>query len=271
MIVETKNLSCSYTAGEEVLKDVTLSLEEGKYYCLIGHNGSGKSTFAKCLMGLISDYQGQVFLFGEEVNRKNRYALHSRVGIVFQNPDNQFVGSTVADDIAFGLENKRVPREEMEAIIHHFAKETGVEEFLDHEPTSLSGGQKQRVAIAGVLAMNPDLLILDEATAMLDPKGKAEVLDLIHRLRKEKPSLTVLSITHDVEEAASADYVHVLNAGQLFLSGKPEEVFAHTEELRSIHLGVPFVYELKEALIGRGISVPKDILTLEALEAYLCR
>ncbi len=269
--IEVSHLSYAYGEDSLALDDVSFSLEEGKYCCLIGHNGSGKSTLAKCLLGLQPDFDGAIKIFDTPLVRKNLYAIRSRVGIVFQNPDNQFVGSTVADDIAFGLENKRVPHSEMSAIIARFAEETGMSEFLDREPSMLSGGQKQRVAIAGVLAMQPDLIVLDEATAMLDPKGKKEIIDLIHRLKAENPKLTILSITHDVEEAARADEVIVLNHGKMFLQGKPNEVFSRRDELASIRLSAPFVYEMKDALVKEGVEVPESITTLEGLEEYLCR
>ena len=271
IIAEVKNLSFAYTEVKMTLKNVSFSLEEGKYYCLLGHNGSGKSTLAKCLMGLQGDFEGEINLFGLPLDGKHLYAIRSRIGIVFQNPDNQFVGSTVADDIAFGLENKRVPREKMQEIIENYAKETGMSEYLDREPSMLSGGQKQRVAIAGVLAMGPDLIIFDEATSMLDPKGKKEIIDLVHRLKQENPSLTILSITHDIEEAARADEVLIMNKGELLLKGTPEEVFSHHEELKAIRLSAPFFYELRDELRLQGMKIPEGIKDLDALEDYLCR
>lgn len=270
-ILQVENLSYAYEEGQNVLNGVSFSVNQGSYVCVIGHNGSGKSTLAKCIIGLMAGAQGNISLFGQPLNKKSVYSLRSRVGIVFQNPDNQFVGSTVADDIAFGLENRRIPSEEMDAIIRRFAEEAGMGEFLNHEPQMLSGGQKQRVAIAGVLAMNPDLIIFDEATSMLDPKGKREISALVSKMRKDNPSLTLLSITHDVEEAAEADQVIVLEEGKVLFSGTPSEVFANEDTLRSIHLGVPFVYALKARLKERGIDVPPEITKIEELEDYLCR
>ena len=271
-VVDVAHLSYSYDEEKLALDDVSFSMEEGQYYCLIGHNGSGKSTLAKCLMGLQADFDGDIKLFGLELNRKNVYAIRSRVGIVFQNPDNQFVGSTVADDIAFGLENKRVPREKMQAIIERYAGQAGMLDYLDREPTMLSGGQKQRVAIAGVLAMEPELIIFDEATSMLDPKGKAEILDLVRSLKAQNPKLTILSITHDVEEAALADHVIVLNGGKLVMDGTPAEVFSRGEDLKTIHLSAPFYYELRAALARQGVRVPDDtVKDLSSLEAWLCQ
>lgn len=270
-VIDVQHLTYSYNEGDLALDDVSFSLEEGGYYCLIGHNGSGKSTLAKCLMGLQPEFEGSISLFEMPLTRKNLYAIRSRVGIVFQNPDNQFVGSTVADDIAFGLENKRVPRTEMQCIIERFAEQTGMMEYLDREPTMLSGGQKQRVAIAGVLAMEPELIIFDEATSMLDPKGKNEIINLVHRLKHSNPRLTILSITHDVEEAARADEVLVLNGGKLFMQGKPHEIFHNTEALKQIHLSAPFFYELVDALARQGVHVPPSVTDLTSLEAYLCQ
>ena len=270
-IVEVNHLSFSYDGEHAAIKDVSFSVEEGSYVAIIGHNGSGKSTLAKILMGLLNGFEGEVKLFDTVLSDKTIISLRKKIGIVFQNPDNQFVGSTVADDIAFGLENHEVPHEEMEGIIQTYASEVGMSKFLDHEPESLSGGQKQRVAIAGVLAMKPELVIFDEATAMLDPKGKKEIADIILRMKRENPNLTILSITHDVEEANRADEVLVLNEGKLFLSGKPSVVFAHQEELHQIQLDCPFLPTLIAALKKRGIQIPDDINDQETLEEFLCQ
>lgn len=252
-----------------VLNDVSFSVEAGTYVSLIGHNGSGKSTMAKLIMGLLAGFEGDVYLFGEKLEKKSLKRLRSKVGIVFQNPDNQFVGSTVADDIAFGLENTCVPHEEMEQIIASVAKDAGMEDFLNHEPSSLSGGQKQRVAIAGVLAMKPSLVIFDEATAMLDPRGKKEIRNLILKTKKENPDLTIVSITHDIEEAASSDKVIVLEKGKILLEGTPQEVFSHHEELVKARLDVPFAVSLRVELTKKGIHVPNEIVTLEQMEEFL--
>jgi len=269
-VIELHNLSFSYDGQKRVLDGVSFDIQEGSYTCIMGHNGSGKSTLAKLLLSLLTNYEGDIYLFGEQLTRKNRYSLRHRIGIVFQNPDNQFVGSSVADDIAFGLENKQVPTEEMQGMIEYFAKETGMSEFLDHEPTNLSGGQKQRVALAGVLAMKPDLLILDEATAMLDPKGKAEILDLIQHMRETMPHLTIVSITHDVEEASLADELIILHEGKLLVQGLPQDIFQDVESMRSMRLGVPFVYKLAYELRKLGVQVPANITTQQELEDFVC-
>ncbi len=269
--LEVKNLSYSYKENESVLKDVSFSIEEGNYVCLIGHNGSGKSTLAKIIMGLNNKFQGEVTVFGMPLNNENIGKIRAKVGIVFQNPDNQFVGSSVEDDIAFGLENRQIKHDDMPKIIAKYAKEVGMEGFLESSPENLSGGQKQRVAIAGVLAMKPSLIIYDEATSMLDPKGKREILTLTKKMREENPSLTILSITHDVEEAATADEVLVLNEGCLLAKGKPNEVFTQKEKLIQVGLALPFFYELKNALEAEGINIPSSISDLSSLEDYLCK
>lgn len=270
-VIEVKDLSYSYDGKNEAISGLSFSVEEGSYCALIGHNGSGKSTLAKLLTGLISGYKGEIRLFDKLLDSKTLYELRSRIGIVFQNPDNQFVGSTVRDDIAFGLENHCVKHEEMDKIIGKYASDAGMEKFLDSAPENLSGGQKQRVAVAGVLAMSPDLLIYDEATSMLDPKGKKEILDLTRKMRVENPKLTIVSITHDIEEAALADQVLVLNGGKLVLSGTPNEVFKHVDELNKIHLDAPFYVNLILALRQNGVSVPDDVHSLKELEEFLCR
>ncbi len=271
-VIEVENLTYSYEKNEiKAVNSVSFNVPEGKYVALIGHNGSGKSTLAKLISGLINSYEGKISLFGEVIDKNNIYNLRKRIGLVFQNPDNQFVGSTVRDDIAFGLENRQVPSEKMDEIIETYSKKVGMFEYLDKAPENLSGGQKQRVAIAGVLAMHPDLIIYDEATSMLDPVGKKDILDITFGLRKENPNLTVLSITHDVEEAFRADYVVVMNGGKVVLQGEPKEVFAHKDELREIHLDAPFFISLKDALKERGLDIPDEIDTEEKLEEFLCR
>ena len=271
-ILEVKNLSYTYQGeNAEALHDLSFSVPAGSYVAIVGHNGSGKSTLAKIIAGLCSYKKGKVTLFGEELNKNNLPALRKRMGLVFQNPDNQFVGSSVRDDIAFGLENRQVPSEKMDDIILEYATKVSMEKYLDHAPENLSGGQKQRVAIAGVLAMKPELIIYDEATSMLDPVGKKDILDITFGLREENPDLSVISITHDIEEALRADYVIVLNKGKLVLEGKPSEVFAHADTLKEIHLDAPFLMSLIDSLRKEGVDVPSDVDSLEKLEEYLCQ
>lgn len=259
----------SYQDDAQTLKDVSFEVEKGEYVCLIGHNGSGKSTIARLIIGLLSPKKGDIEIFGEKLSEDNVVSLRKKVGIVFQNPDNQFIGATVRDDIAFGLENECVEEEKMEVLVDEYAKKVGMYEFLDKEPSSLSGGQKQRVAIAGTLVRNPSILILDEATSMLDPKGKREIIDLIHKTRQENPDLTIISITHDIEEAYSASKVIVISSGEIIASGQPKEVFTSQEKLEELELDLPFFLKLKKELSNRGIEI-NDVSSIEELKRQLC-
>jgi energy-coupling factor transport system ATP-binding protein len=269
-ILRIEDLSFSYDGQTDVLKNIDLTVETGRYLSIIGHNGSGKSTLAKLIVGLLESKRGHIYIFDQELTVKSVNQIRPHLGIVFQNPDNQFIGATVADDIAFGLENRRVPHEEMQPLIDEFAGKVKMTEFLDKEPSNLSGGQKQRVAIAGVLAMHPDLIILDEATAMLDPKGKREIRDIALEMKKDDPKLTIISITHDIEEAYRSDEIVVLNEGTIALKGTPDEVFARREELRAIDLDIPFVLKMKEALEKAAIDVG-NAKTIKQLSEFLCR
>ena len=253
--LEINDLSFSYDNKVDAIHSIQLTIEAGKYVAIVGHNGSGKSTLAKLILGLLEKKEGKIIVFGQEVNEKNIDTIRQEIGIVFQNPDNQFVGSTVREDIAFGLENRCIPYEEMEARIHEFAKKVQMEEFLDKEPSNLSGGQKQRVAIAGVLAMHPKMIIFDEATAMLDPRGKKEIREVIEEMRKENPDLTILSITHDMEEASKADEVIILSHGTKVLQGNASEVLNHTDILQSLNLKLPFLSELYVELLENGVKL----------------
>ena len=253
--LQIKDLKFSYDSKTIIFGGLSFCVEEGEYISLIGHNGSGKSTLAKLIIGLLEAKGGEIKVFDKILNLENIYSIRKDVGIIFQNPDNQFIGSTVEDDIAFGLENHNVPTFEMDKIILEYASKVGMEEFLKKEPTSLSGGQKQRVAIAGVLAMHPRLIIMDESTSMLDPKGKKEIRDLIVKLRKENHSLTILSITHDIEEAYLSDRVIVMNKGKIMFNDSPINVFKHEEELLEMDLDIPFVYKLKKELERNNINV----------------
>ena len=254
-IIEVNHLSYKYNETDVAINDVSFSIEAGKYVAIIGHNGSGKSTFAKLLMGLLEPNENSIKEFGIDLNRKTIHELRNRMGIVFQNPDNQFVGATVRDDLAFGLENRCVKRENMDEIINEYAEKVNMVEFLDKEPENLSGGQKQRVAIAGVLSMNPEIVIFDEATAMLDPKGKKEIRETILKMKKENPGMTILSITHDIEEAYQADEVIAFNDGKVVFQGKPEEVLKDQKKLQEIGLDIPFVVLLKNKLEAKGVKV----------------
>ena len=269
-LIEVKNLTFSYDGKECVVNDVSFNVESGKYISIIGHNGSGKSTIAKLLIGLLEANSGSIKAFDLELNRKNVREIRSHIGIVFQNPDNQFIGSTVRDDIAFGLENRQVPHEKMDDIINEFSKKVDMFDYLDKEPENLSGGQKQRVAIAGILAMSPDIIIFDEATSMLDPKGKREIYQTIKQMRSENPNLTLISITHDLEEASLSDEIIVLNKGKISLKGSPKDVFAHQKELEEIGLDLPFKTKFVSLLNEKGIRVNEDD-SLEGIVRKICQ
>ena len=269
-VVEVNNLSFKYGGDVNILDNVSFSIEKGEYVTLVGHNGSGKSTLAKLLCGLLEKNSGEIRLFGTNLDSKTIDDLRNKVAIVFQNPDNQFIGATVREDIAFGLENRNIPRSKMDEIIDKVSKEVGMYDYLDKEPSQLSGGQKQRVAIAGVLALNPELIILDEATAMLDPKGKNAILKLISIAKEHNKDLTIISITHDIEEAYLSDRVIVLEKGKIALSGNPKEIFNNNKEkIKELSLELPFFVELKNKLTNNGFDL-KDIDDEESLVRYLC-
>ena len=266
-----KDLSFSYIEnGPLNIKEITLDIKKGQSVAIIGHNGSGKSTLAKLIDGILVQKSGDIFIFGVKMTDDNVLLLRRDIALVFQNPDSQFIGATVRDDIAFGLENECVDPKAMPQMIEECAKKVGMEEYLDREPCNLSGGQKQRVAIAGAIARKSSILILDEASAMLDPKGKSELRALIKKTREENPDLTVLNITHELEDASVADRVVVLNAGKVVLDGTPFEVFSHVEELKGMRLDIPFVQKLKQSLSVRGISLA-EINSDEDLLNALCQ
>ncbi|MCI6608944.1 MAG: energy-coupling factor transporter ATPase [Candidatus Enterosoma sp.] len=266
-----KDLSFSYIEnGPLNIKEITLDIKRGQSVAIIGHNGSGKSTLAKLIDGILVQKSGDIFIFGVKMTDDNVLLLRRDIALVFQNPDSQFIGATVRDDIAFGLENECVDPKAMPQMIEECAKKVGMEEYLDREPCNLSGGQKQRVAIAGAIARKSSILILDEASAMLDPKGKSELRALIKKTREENPDLTVLNITHELEDASVADRVIVLNAGKVVLDGTPFEVFSHVEELKGMRLDIPFVQKLKQSLSVRGISLA-EINSDEDLLNALCQ
>ena len=269
-LIEVTNLTFSYDKKVNVIDGVSFSVESGKYISIIGHNGSGKSTFAKLLIGLLEAQGGEIKAFGLAMNAQNVHEIRRKIGIVFQNPDNQFVGATVRDDIAFGLENRCVPHEKMDEIINEFAKKVHMEEFLDKEPENLSGGQKQRVAIAGVLALSPEVVIFDEATSMLDPRGKREVRECIKEMRKENPNLSILSITHDLEEAFASDEIIVLQEGKVVGHDTPEKLLEKPEIFEKTSLDLPFKNKLVKELKDQGIDL-KNTDSLERIVEELCQ
>ena len=235
---------------------------------IIGPNGSGKSTLAKIMNGLLVPAAGQVTIKDLTIDEETVWEARRSVGMVFQNPDNQFVGSTVEDDVAFGLENNGVPRQEMITRIEEALAEVRMSEFKDKEPARLSGGQKQRVALASILALRPDIIILDEATSMLDPNGRQEVIAAIRKI-KDRFNLTVISITHDLDEASLADRILMMQGGRLVQDKKPEEIFLMGEQLVEQGLDVPFSQKLKDALAARGLDVPDNYLDEEALLTWI--
>ncbi len=267
--IEVNNLTFSYDSETDVLKDISLRIPKGSYTTIIGHNGSGKSTIAKVLIGLLEPQAGTVKILGRELNEENLYDLRSHIGIGFQNPDNQFIGSTVADDIAFGLENRQVPQEDMQAIIEESAAKVGMNDYLNAEPTNLSGGQKQRVAIAGILAVKPDVIVFDESTSMLDPQGKASINKQIRELNKNKDR-TIISITHDMDEVAQSEYVIVLENGQVMMEGTPQEIFAHQDELEKMGLALPFALKISNRLKDMGV-LEHGLLSLDEVVNSLCQ
>ncbi len=269
-ILKLGNVNYSYNKKKNVLNNVSLSINPGEDIAIIGKNGSGKSTLGKLLIGLLKPKSGTLTFNGNIITNNNDYLIREKSGIVFQNPNNQFIGVTARDDIAFGLENKCIPSEKMDEIINEYAKKTGVYELLDKDPTSLSGGQKQRVALAGILAMLPDIIVFDEALAMLDPKGKREISELIKEIKKNNPSLTIIRITHDLDEVFNSDRVIVLSNGSIVYNDTPINVFKHINELKNLGLDILFIVEFNQALLKEGLISEEDY-NLHSLLDKLCK
>ncbi|WP_019157113.1 energy-coupling factor ABC transporter ATP-binding protein [Robertmurraya massiliosenegalensis] len=268
-LVSIEHVHFKYDGQEEyALKDVSFQIYDGEWLAIVGHNGSGKSTLAKLLNGLQYPENGRIQIGDLELTEETVWDTRKLVGMVFQNPDNQFVGTTVQDDVAFGLENNGIPREVMVERVESSLKQVQMDSFIQQEPHQLSGGQKQRVAIASVIALRPRIIVLDEATSMLDPRGREEVLNVIREL-KDAHDMTVISITHDLEEAAKADRMIVLNRGELYREGTPEEIFQMDEELVKLGLDIPFPVKMSKMLREKGIPVSKSYLSEEALVAQL--
>ena len=267
-MIQTEDLQFAYPAEEGktaplALGGVTLAIERGSFVVVLGHNGSGKSTLAKTLNGVLLPCGGQVLVEGMDTRDEAKLlAIRQRVGMVFQNPDNQIVANVVEEDVAFAPENLGVPTEEIRRRVDDALVAVGMSEFVRHAPHLLSGGQKQRIAIAGVLAMEPACIVLDEATAMLDPVGRREVLSTVHRLNREK-GITVVLITHHMDEAEEADRVVVMDGGKVAMDGTPREVFTQVDALRSMGLTVPDTVDLLDRLRRDGVDVPLDALTVE--------
>lgn len=268
-IIKVENLCFEYEPGLKTIHNISFQIKKGEYVAILGHNGSGKSTIAKLLIGLLEKKSGHIIIDHKELNLENLYKIREKIGIVFQNPDNQFIGATVRDDIAFGLENICIPREKMDEIIERYAKRVRMDQFLDHEPTKLSGGQKQRVAIAGILAMSPSIIILDESTSMLDPRGRKEINELIRELKEDK-EMTIISITHDIEEAKNADRILLLNKGEIVGDDQPETLLMNEKLLLDLHLDTPFALKVSRKLKAQGIQI-NETLNVEELEKQLCQ
>ena len=268
-IIEVKNLSYRYDHKSEdyILKDVSFHVKQGEWLSIVGHNGSGKSTTVRLIDGLLEAESGDIIISGDKLTVDNVWEKRRQIGMVFQNPDNQFVGATVEDDVAFGLENQGMDYPMMVKRVHEALELVGMQNFKDREPARLSGGQKQRVAIAGVVALQPDIIILDEATSMLDPEGRLELIRTVKKI-KDKNHLTVISITHDLDEISLSDRVLVMKNGQVESTATPRELFSRPD-LEDLGLDQPFVNQVKAAMIQTGLTLPETYLTEKELQEQL--
>ena len=273
-IIKIDNLTYEYTDGERVVKaidEVTLDVHEGEFLVVIGHNGSGKSTLAKHLNAILLPTSGKVYVDGLDTSvLENTFDIRQTAGMVFQNPDNQIVATVVEEDVAFGPENLGIEPKEIRKRVDEALANVGMSEFAKKAPHLLSGGQKQRIAIAGIIAMKPRCIIMDEPTAMLDPRGRKEVMDTVYRLNKED-KITVIHITHFMEEAVNADRVCVMEDGKLIMQGKPREIFKQVDKLKKLGLDVPQMTELAYELRNENIAIEDDILTVEEMVNRLCQ
>ena len=268
-IIDVKNLSFRYKESQEYydVKDITFHVKRGEWLSIVGHNGSGKSTTVRLIDGLLEAESGEIVIDGRRLTEENVWNIRRQIGMVFQNPDNQFVGATVEDDVAFGLENQGLSRQEMKKRVEEALDLVGMLDFKKREPARLSGGQKQRVAIAGVVALRPAILILDEATSMLDPEGRRELIETVKGIRKDY-DMTVISITHDLEEVAMSDRVLVMKKGSIESTSSPRELFSRND-LDQIGLDDPFSNQLKHSLSQNGYDLPENYLTESELEDKL--
>ena len=267
--LEFKGVAFSYGDGSFTIKNLNFSVEEGEFVVVLGHNGSGKSTLARLANGLLEADAGEISVFGKPLTNKNLFEIRRNVGVVFQNPDNQTVASYVEDDVAFGAENIGLPREEIGARIEFALGAVGMQDYRHATVARLSGGQKQRVAIAGVLALKPKIMILDESTAMLDPRGRKEIIDVVLRLNREE-KITVLLVTHFPEEALLADRAIVMNRGEIVMSGAPEEIFERQEDLLTYNLDLPRIGAIANRLRAGGMEI-EDTMSEEKLAEEIAR
>ena len=268
-VIDVKNLSFRYKESQEYydVKDITFHVKRGEWLSIVGHNGSGKSTTVRLIDGLLEAESGEIAIDGQRLTEENVWSIRRQIGMVFQNPDNQFVGATVEDDVAFGLENQGLSRKEMKKRVEEALALVGMLDFKKREPARLSGGQKQRVAIAGVVALRPAILILDEATSMLDPEGRRELIETVKGIRKDY-DMTVISITHDLEEVAMSNRVLVMKKGEIESTSSPRELFSRND-LDQIGLDDPFANQLKNSLSQNGYDLPENYLTERELEDKL--
>ena len=273
-IIKVNNVSFEYVTEESTFKaidNLSLDVKEGEFVVIIGHNGSGKSTLSKNLNAILTPTSGEIYINDLNTNQEeNLWDIRQTAGMVFQNPDNQIVATIVEEDVAFGPENLGIEPNEIRTRVEESLKSVGMYELRDRQPHLLSGGQKQRVAIAGIIAMKPKCIIFDEATAMLDPSGRKEVMNTIKTLNKEE-NITVLHITHFMEEAVDADRIIVMEKGKKVLEGNPREVFTKVDELKRIGLDVPYMTELSKELIESGLKIDSDILTVDEMVDKLCQ
>lgn len=268
-IIEVQHLKYKYDhhADDYILKDVTFHVKQGEWLSIVGHNGSGKSTTIRLIDGLLEAESGEIIIDGDKLTLENVWEKRQHIGMVFQNPDNQFVGATVEDDVAFGLENQGMDYQIMFDRVQEALDIVGMQDFKEREPARLSGGQKQRVAIAGVVALRPDIIILDEATSMLDPEGRLELIQTVKKI-KDRHGMTVISITHDLDEVALSDRVLVMKEGQVESTGTPSELFSRAD-LEDLGLDEPFTNQVKATLLNSGFQLPERYLTEKELQDYL--
>ncbi|MBS4217421.1 energy-coupling factor transporter ATPase [Bacillus sp. FJAT-49711] len=265
-ILEVENITFRYDMRQEteILNNVTFSVNRGEWVAIIGHNGSGKSTLAKILVGLLTPEKGRIHIAGIEMKEFSKWDARRRIGLVFQNPENQFIGTSVQDDVAFALENMNLSYEEMKKRVEDALEAVDMSSFRLHDPSHLSGGQKQRVAIAGILALRPDVLLLDEALVMLDPRSRRELISILRHL-KTNEDISIVSITHDMNEAAAADRIIVMKEGRVVCNGSPKEVFSNNH----IEVEMPITEQLRQKLINRGRKVPDHYMTEEEMVKFL--
>lgn len=274
-MIKTENVSFRYPGQESeesfALKNINIRVDKGEFVAILGHNGSGKSTLAKHFNALLTPFSGVVYINGMNTTEpENLWNIRQTAGMVFQNPDNQIVATIVEEDVAFGPENLGVPPLQIRKRVDESLLNVGMFEYRKNSPHLLSGGQKQRIAIAGILAMKPKCIVLDEPTAMLDPSGRKEVIDTITKLNKEE-NITIVLITHYMDEAVNADRVYVMDDGKIVIEGTPKQVFSKVKEIRKIGLDVPQITELAQMLIDEGVNIPSDTLTVQEMVVELCR